>query len=188
MQRFMSTEGFAMVRNIVILLVVLAGLYLGYHFWQLHHPSATTEAQNGDYTCAGCMNSQQTAAFNKENPGGDDSSSATVPAMAPTGTSAVVPASRPSIFAKPAGTPTSTATASSLPSASTVAPSGPADSESSDAPNGVRFAGSGNYQWYRQGDVTYRIDTTTGKSCIIYATKREWRDPLVYNNGCGHAN
>jgi hypothetical protein len=30
------------------------------------------------------------------------------------------------------------------------------DSESPNAPNGTRFAGSGSYQWYRQGNLTWR--------------------------------
>jgi hypothetical protein len=49
----------------------------------------------------------------------------------------------------------------------------------------MRFAGSGVYQWYRQGGLTFRIDTSTGKSCVLYATKKLWRDPLVHSNGCG---
>ena len=59
------------------------------------------------------------------------------------------------------------------------------DSQSANAPNGMRFGGSGTYQWYRQGDLTWRIDTTNGRSCIIYATLEEWRKNIVYSHGCG---
>ena len=48
----------------------------------------------------------------------------------------------------------------------------------------TRSTAEGPYQWYRQGDLTYRIDTRTGASCIIYATMEEWRKPLVYRHGC----
>lgn len=59
------------------------------------------------------------------------------------------------------------------------------DTESPLAPNGMRFAGSGSYQWYRQGNLTWRVDTTTGRSCIIYATMDEWRKQIVMSHGCG---
>lgn len=64
----------------------------------------------------------------------------------------------------------------SLPATDTLAPN---------APNGLAFAGTGAYQWYRQGDLTWRVDTKTGASCIDYATMEEWRKPIVYSHGCG---
>jgi hypothetical protein len=59
------------------------------------------------------------------------------------------------------------------------------DSQSANAPNGMRFGGTGNYQWYRQGNLTWRIDTVSGRSCIIYATMEEWHKQIVYSHGCG---
>jgi hypothetical protein len=59
------------------------------------------------------------------------------------------------------------------------------DSQSPSSPNGMRFAGSGSYLVYRQGDITYRLDTQTGRSCVIYATMQEWRRPIVMSHGCG---
>lgn len=56
------------------------------------------------------------------------------------------------------------------------------------APNGMRFAGTGTYQWYREGNLTWRIDTATGQSCIVYATMEEWRKPIVMNHGCARSN
>ncbi len=59
------------------------------------------------------------------------------------------------------------------------------DSRSPNAPNELRFAGSGAYQWYRQGNLTWRIDTASGRSCIIYATMEEWQKSIVVSHGCG---
>jgi hypothetical protein len=60
-----------------------------------------------------------------------------------------------------------------------------ADSQAFNAPNGMRFAGTGSYQWYRQGNLTWRVDTVAGSSCIAFATLEEWRKPIVYSHGCG---
>lgn len=61
------------------------------------------------------------------------------------------------------------------------------DSVPANPTNGYRFSGSGPYQWYRQGNLTWRVDTTTGRSCIIYATMEEWRKAIVMSHGCGKA-
>jgi hypothetical protein len=53
------------------------------------------------------------------------------------------------------------------------------------APNGMAFGGRGVYQWYREGNLTWRLNTETGASCVAYATMDEWRKPLVLRNGCG---
>ena len=52
-------------------------------------------------------------------------------------------------------------------------------------PDGMRFAGSGRYQLYRQGALTWRLDTETGHTCVLFATDRAWRDPRVFHQGCG---
>jgi hypothetical protein len=52
-------------------------------------------------------------------------------------------------------------------------------------PNGMKFAGTGKYQLYRQGNITWRLNTDTGQSCIIFATDEEWKKPRVYRAGCG---
>ena len=59
------------------------------------------------------------------------------------------------------------------------------DTISANPPNGTVFAGSGRYQLYRQGDLTWRLNTETGQTCIIFATDDEWRKPKVYRAGCG---
>ena len=59
------------------------------------------------------------------------------------------------------------------------------DTISPNPPNGMTFAGSGRYQLYRQGNITWRLDTETGRSCVIFATDEEWKKPRVYKAGCG---
>ena len=59
------------------------------------------------------------------------------------------------------------------------------DTISPNPPNGMAFAGSGRYQLYRQGNLTWRLDTETGRSCVIFATDEEWKKPRVYKAGCG---
>ena len=51
-------------------------------------------------------------------------------------------------------------------------------------PNGMTFGGSGHYQLYRQGDLTWRLNTDTGETCVIFATDEEWRKPKVFRAGC----
>ncbi len=58
------------------------------------------------------------------------------------------------------------------------------DSQPPENPDGMRFGGNGAYQWYRQGNLTYRVDSRSGRSCIAYATMEEWRNPRVYRHAC----
>jgi hypothetical protein len=59
-----------------------------------------------------------------------------------------------------------------------------ADTIERNPPNGTVFAGTGRYQVYRQGDLTWRLNTDNGQACIIFATDSEWRKARVYHNGC----
>ncbi len=58
------------------------------------------------------------------------------------------------------------------------------DSIMPNPPNGETFGGSGHYQLYRQGDLTWRLNTDTGDTCVIFATDEEWHKPKVYKAGC----
>jgi hypothetical protein len=60
-----------------------------------------------------------------------------------------------------------------------------ADTIRRDPPNGMAFAGKGKYQLYRQGDITWRLNTETGAACILFATDAEWRKARVFDQGCG---
>ncbi len=59
------------------------------------------------------------------------------------------------------------------------------DSISRNPPSGMIFAGSGKYQLYRQGDLTWRLNTDTGDACVLFATDAQWRQQRVYRHGCG---
>ncbi|HEX9200314.1 MAG TPA: hypothetical protein VF865_12195 [Acidobacteriaceae bacterium] len=52
-------------------------------------------------------------------------------------------------------------------------------------PNGIGFVGTGKFQVYRQGDITWRFNTETGQTCVLLATETQWRKALVYEHGCG---
>jgi len=103
-----------------------------------------------------------------------------IPAAAAAVASALTPSTT---YPAPAGTSPSAASTSSYAAAPASMPA--SDSQSPNAPNGMRFGGSGTYQWYRQGNLTWRIDTASGRSCIIYATMEELRKQIVYSHGCG---
>ncbi len=60
----------------------------------------------------------------------------------------------------------------------------PGDTIQPNPPNGMTFGGSGHYQLYRQGNLTWRLNTDTGDSCVLLATEEEWRKPQVYRSGC----
>lgn len=60
------------------------------------------------------------------------------------------------------------------------------DSISPNPANGVAFSGTGKFQVYRQGNLTWRVDTESGHTCILFATMEEWRKPIVYEHGCNN--
>jgi hypothetical protein len=76
--------------------------------------------------------------------------------------------------------------AAAPPAAQAQAAAPPAsDSIARNPPNGMIFAGTGKYQLYRQGDITWRLNTDTGQACVLFATDAEWRKARVYQRGCG---
>lgn len=52
-------------------------------------------------------------------------------------------------------------------------------------PNGAVFKGTGQFVIYREGDITWRLDSATGNACVIFATNAQWSKPNVYDHGCG---
>ena len=188
--------GLWMVRNIVI--VVILGIlgFLGYKAYQQRTQKA--QLYNGDFTCQGCLSPEAQARFNKENsgdsPDGESehkaapvrvtaetaapsqppSTSSTMTEPAPVAQTPVIVPTTSQPGAEPNGFPPTTV--NSAPIADTVAPN---------PTNGMTFTGKGAYQWYRQGNLTWRVDTTSGRSCIIYATMEEWRKQIVMSHGCG---
>lgn len=74
------------------------------------------------------------------------------------------------------------------PPASTTDPSLPvSDTISPNPPNHAAFGGTGKFMWYRQGNLTWRVNTASGSTCIAFATMEEWQKQIVYNHGCGNA-
>ncbi len=87
----------------------------------------------------------------------------------------------------PAASTTTVTTQTTAPPSTTTTYSVPAtDSIPANPPNGMVFSGTGRYQLYRQGSITWRLDTDTGHTCIIFATDEEWRLARVYSHGCGN--
>lgn len=60
-----------------------------------------------------------------------------------------------------------------------------ADTISRNPPNQTVIAGTGRFALYRQGDITWRMDTETGRACVLFATEAMWRRTIVYDHGCG---
>jgi hypothetical protein len=109
-----------------------------------------------------------------------EQSSDTVKPAAPSGAPANQPAPPPEIATTngapaPAAQPQTQASLT-VPASDTI-PRNP--------PNGAVFAGAGKYQLYRQGDITWRVDTETGAACILFATDAQWSRVRVYQHGCG---
>jgi hypothetical protein len=199
-----------MAKRIVLLLVLIAILYVGFRMYQSHQQ--TLKVASGDFSCQGCDSPEEHERFLKENSGdtpdgnsehkmdsarvaaekaaAGDTAATTTPTTAPnsTGSSSMVSPDQPTVY-PPAAPPAASNAPVVVPTTGQpgAMPAGlpTQDSESPNAPNGMRFAGSGAYQWYRQGNLTWRVDTTTGRSCIIYATIEEWRKQIVMSHGCG---
>jgi hypothetical protein len=76
---------------------------------------------------------------------------------------------------------------SAAPAANSTLTPPAADSILRNPPSGTVFAGKGKFQLYRQGDITWRLDTDSGAACILFATDAQWSRPQVYSHGCGPA-
>jgi hypothetical protein len=53
------------------------------------------------------------------------------------------------------------------------------------AQNGIVPLTGGKFELYRQGDLTFRLNTETGQACVLFATQAQWSKTLVYEHGCG---
>jgi hypothetical protein len=59
------------------------------------------------------------------------------------------------------------------------------DTSGRNPPNRTLISTTGRFQLYRQGDITWRMDTASGQACVLFATQAMWRKTLVYEHGCG---
>ena len=179
-------------------LLILVVLCVGGYFMYDHYHQEKMMG-NGDVTWdSGQPSPEEHAAFLKENAGetpDGQSERKTRAATAGTDTAPVGPAAKNDSAAvvtappaAPTGTEVRTETAPGVYTAGSggLATNLPAsDSVPPNPANGARFTASGSYQWYRQGNLTWRVDTVSGHSCIDYATMEEWHKPIVSSHGCG---
>ena len=185
---------------LIVAIVVVVGCYYGYQ----HYKQQKVD-ESGAYTCVGCMSPEQKKAFDREDHGETadgqsehkNESARQAAAAAEAGTPAQMPPQ--DVAQGSAREPLPQRVGQDFRKDDTKLDShfggsdsngtqggAPAyDSQSPNSPNGMRYAGSGVYQWYRQGNLTWRVDTTTGRSCIVYATMEEWRKQIVLSHGCG---
>lgn len=143
----------------VLVLVVVVFLYIGYSGYDA-----------GRNSVAGTARSRS----------GDGQISLTSPEATPAGASAL-PATAPTGAATPQG---AELTASSGQGAGGGMTAPATDTIKPNPPNGMTFGGAGHYQLYRQGNLTWRLNTDTGESCVVFATEEEWRKPQVLRAGC----
>ena len=189
------------MKRILALLLLVAICVGGYWYYQKYkREQANTD---GSYTCVGCLPPDRAAAYAKydhgegPDPEASKSSSSQTPALNQSSQSASAadnPAGYTSsgagnnqatpVVIQPGNTSVTRPTLSATPMNN---PTPAMDSIPPNPQNGIRFggSGSGNYQWYREGNLTWRINTQTGTSCIIYATQEEWRKRTVMEHGCG---
>ena len=149
---------------IVVALVVIGFVYLGYRTYDAGRALTSGDVQT--------ENSHSTKS----------TTPAATPTTPPPNQTIVYPAPN-----EPGGGAVTEPSSSAAPSATSTTPGQippPGDSLNPNPPENLRFGGSGRYQLYRQGNLTYRLDTDTGQSCIIYATDDEWKKPRVLRNAC----
>lgn len=152
---------------IVFVLVLALFAYVGYHTYDAKRAGATGDVFSGESSAQKVGTRDETS---------DDRSSSSE--------KVVYPAATPGQGAQPAAPADGgTQTTQSMQPAPTTAPG--SDTISPNPPNGMVFSGTGRYQLYRQGDITWRLDTDTGRTCIIFATDEQWKKPRVYRAGCG---
>ena len=156
-----------MARRILFIAValILAGfLYVGYSSYDAGRAVTSGEVYSND------PSSGKTKSAETESP----------EARTPSPSDIVYPpANQPTASATPVGqtsTPGSGIGTAAIPATDSISPN---------PPNGMVFAGTGKYQLYRQGNITWRLDTETGHTCIIFATEEEWKKPKILRAGCG---
>jgi len=161
-------------RFIIIAVVVLALLGAALRYKSYRTESGTSGEVYSNDPPSGKIKSGTTPSDS------DERSASTEPKVYPPAQSTAIPA-----------TPTTSAADSPSQAAQAGAGSGtpaanipPADTVSPNPPNGLLFAGKGRFQLYRQGNLTWRLDTETGHTCIIFATLEEWKKPQVIRAGC----
>jgi cytoskeletal protein RodZ len=154
----------------VVILVLIAAAA-----WYVYHRRAT---QVGD----GSVRFDDTSALTDEAKSTPSESSSIVTTPSDTTKRNIV---QPTTNVQPPITGSVTSAVAPIATPAATAPA--TDSISANPTNGMAFTGSGKYQVYRQGNLTWRVDTETGRTCILFATMEEWRKPIVYQHGCNNS-
>jgi type IV secretory pathway VirB10-like protein len=179
-----SVEERSMLKNIVIGVVTVAVLIVGWQLWS--HNAAKNAQENGDVTSNDSRPTVQTDLDGHPvAPVGPTPSRSDAPGTIngePVAGSTLPPPDAHSRIATMDRsidrTIDRTFDKTAVPVSDTVAPN---------PPNGLAFGGTGKFQWYRQGSLTWRVNTESGSACIAFATLEEWRKPIVYTHGCGNS-
>jgi hypothetical protein len=175
MQRLLG-ENTNMTRGVLFIALlaalILTVLYFGYGSYSAKRAGASGDVYSNDSTSGRLKPSTDT----------DSSTAAGTRAVGGATTEATKPVTYPPA-AEQAARADDTAATSSTDSEMTMPAT---DSISPHPPNGKLFAGTGKYQLYRQGNLTWRLNTDTGQTCIVFATDEEWKKPRVMKAGCPH--
>ncbi len=158
---------------IVVIVIVAAFFYFGYANYDAGRAGANGDVYSND-PVPGKLKVEAGAGSGdgKGSAASEVPSAVVYPTAAPQAASSP-PATTTEQVAQP-GT-TGTTADGSVPAADTISPN---------PPNGMVFSGKGKYQLYRQGNITWRLNTETGQTCIIFATNEEWKKEKVLRAGC----
>jgi hypothetical protein len=167
----------------IVLLVIL--LLAGYYWWEQSH--AATNLDSGNVTSSDAPSSGKAR---MDSGAVDlDGHSTSAGTTSDYGSGTPTPATpRTAVQMAPATSVPPPAQSTSPLMNTAAAPTGlpVSDTLSADPPSGMAFGGNGKFQWYRQGNLTWRINTQSGSSCVAFATMDEWAKPIVYSHGCGN--
>ena len=149
------------------LALILTVLYFGYGGYSAKRAGASGDVYSNDSTTGRLKPPTDT----------DSPDTASPRAVGSTTTDVTKPVTYPSAAEQAArtGDTTTASSAATMPATDSISPN---------PPNGEVFAGTGKYQLYRQGNLTWRLNTDTGQTCIIFATDEEWKKPKVRQAGC----
>ncbi|MDE1161250.1 MAG: hypothetical protein PW792_04800 [Acidobacteriaceae bacterium] len=163
-------------KRIIGLVVIVLLVIIGYYYWRT--TSQSTALGSGEVTSSdGDLSSSAKSKMDSGAVNLDGRPSSSGYSDSGYSSAPKAPAAQPAPIATPISTPAA-APANNLPTEDTL---------NTNAPNGMAFGGSGIFQWYRQGNLTWRINTKSGSMCVAFATMDEWAKPLVYTHGCGNA-
>ena len=152
-----------MLRNVLValgFLIVAVFAFVGYNSYSVRQHETSDEVYSAGAPIAGATSARPPAGTSQP------------PATLPTGT---VDAAATTGSSEVTSTGARSANGAAPPAADSIAPA---------PPNGMTFGGSGHYQLYRQGDLTWRLNTDNGETCVLFATDEEWHKPKVYKAGC----